>query len=115
MVLLFRNNRYLKPKNPFGQIISQIYRIFLLILTREKPGDFSRVFFKIRGVTINQIFDLKHKSDPSGTRTPNTLIKSQLLCQIELMGRSFAERSLLYSLSSFCHGFFENSLKFMTN
>ncbi len=25
-------------------------------------------------------------SDPSGTRTQNTLIKSQLLCQIELMG-----------------------------
>ena len=25
-------------------------------------------------------------NDPPGTRTPNTLIKSQLLCQIELVG-----------------------------
>lgn len=41
--------------------------------------------------------------DPWGTRTLNTLIKSQLLCQIELMGLFFVPL-IIYQIQTLVNG-----------
>lgn len=66
-------------------------------IARQKPQKWADQWIKKEPVKLTGSL----LCDPSGTRTQNTLIKSQLLCQIELMGRAL-QRTKLYLISMGC-------------